>query len=552
MLGRTSHITLKLGRSLIGLFVLLCGVSMQAQVRAELDSAKIKIGEELRYRLIVEADTTDLVQMPEGQTFLPMEVIETYPIDTSYNAQRHTLIREYGLTQFDSGQYMIPKQKVLIGDREFFTDSLLIEIDNVVVDTTKQKMFDIRERLDVGTKPVNLLWLWIALGILAIGVGVYFFLKRKKELEEAEELIPPYEEAIAALQAFDNSPLALQKGSKDYYSALTEIVKRYLDREIDPTALESTSGQLITRLQMHKDSGNFDFSDTMIRTLDSILKRADLVKFAKMDIASEIADADRKELEEVVNQTNDAIPEPTEEDLLEDLKYQEELRRKQIRKRWIVGTVSFLAVLLVTTGILGATMGFDTLKEKVVGHPTKRLLEGRWYNSDYGNPAVILETPDILVRTEVDLQLDANAQEVVKSNDFFQMEDERNELAVIVNITEFNQPIEPDLKDAVENALSGFEQQGVQNMYVKEESFSTDKGINGTKAFGSFNEVKKNGDLGDRINYELYLFSQTGALQQVFIISGADNPHMEEVVSRIVASIELEIDIKQPQIGNPQ
>ena len=525
---------------------------MQAQVRAELDSAKIKIGEELRYRLIVEADTTDLVQMPEGQTFLPMEVIETYPIDTSYNAQRHTLIREYGLTQFDSGQYMIPKQKVLIGDREFFTDSLLIEIDNVVVDTTKQKMFDIRERLDVGTKPVNLLWLWIALGILAIGVGVYFFLKRKKELEEAEELIPPYEEAIAALQAFDNSPLALQKGSKDYYSALTEIVKRYLDREIDPTALESTSGQLITRLQMHKDSGNFDFSDTMIRTLDSILKRADLVKFAKMDIASEIADADRKELEEVVNQTNDAIPEPTEEDLLEDLKYQEELRRKQIRKRWIVGTVSFLAVLLVTTGILGATMGFDTLKEKVVGHPTKRLLEGRWYNSDYGNPAVILETPDILVRTEVDLQLDANAQEVVKSNDFFQMEDERNELAVIVNITEFNQPIEPDLKDAVENALSGFEQQGVQNMYVKEESFSTDKGINGTKAFGSFNEVKKNGDLGDRINYELYLFSQTGALQQVFIISGADNPHMEEVVSRIVASIELEIDIKQPQIGNPQ
>ena len=34
------------------------------------------------------------------------------------------LIKKYGLTQFDSGRYTIPKQKVLIGDKEFYTDSL--------------------------------------------------------------------------------------------------------------------------------------------------------------------------------------------------------------------------------------------------------------------------------------------------------------------------------------------------------------------------------------------------------------------------------------------
>ncbi len=80
-------------------------------------------------------------------------------------------------------------------------------------------------------------------------MGLPFILfRRKKRKEAAEKQLPPYEEAIVALKTLDNTQLLKENKSKEYYSSLTEIVKRYLDREVDEAALESTSDELITRL----------------------------------------------------------------------------------------------------------------------------------------------------------------------------------------------------------------------------------------------------------------------------------------------------------------
>ena len=50
---------------------------------------------------------------------------------------------------------------------------------------------------------------------------------------------------------------------------------------------------------MHKDAGSFDFDLETIRRLDLIFKRADLVKFAKMNQESGQAEVDRKTIEEI-------------------------------------------------------------------------------------------------------------------------------------------------------------------------------------------------------------------------------------------------------------
>ena len=50
----------------------------------------------------------------------------------------------------------------------------------------------------------------------------------------------------------------------------------------------------------------------------------------------------------------------------------------------------------------------------------------------------------------------------------------------------------------------------------------------------------------------MYLFGQTGASQQVVIVSEEDDPYAKQLIERIVASIELEVNITQPQIGKPQ
>ena len=61
-------------------------------------------------------------------------MIESYKVEATKLDDRFRLIKKYGLTQFDSGTYTIPRQKILIGDYEVFTDSIKVEIKNIEVD----------------------------------------------------------------------------------------------------------------------------------------------------------------------------------------------------------------------------------------------------------------------------------------------------------------------------------------------------------------------------------------------------------------------------------
>jgi hypothetical protein len=165
-------------RSFVLMFVLVITFCfstfiLNAQITSEIDSTSIKIGEQITYKIQVEADTTDLVVFPEGQTFQPLEVIESYKVDTTKKDAKYYLIKKYGLTQFDSGRYTIPKQKILIGSKTFFTDSLLVEVNNIEVDTSKQKLYDIKPIIGVKKSPSK--W-WLYLLIVLVVLGLVAFL----------------------------------------------------------------------------------------------------------------------------------------------------------------------------------------------------------------------------------------------------------------------------------------------------------------------------------------------------------------------------------------
>ena len=522
-----------------------------AQVKSSVDTTLIRIGEEIKYTIEVEADSTSLVLFPEGQSFSPLEVIESYKVDTSYANAKIRLIKKYGLTQFDSGTFKLPSQRVMIDDRGFTTDSAIVEVRDVIVDTTQQKMFDIKPAIEVEGPSMDFTWLfYILLPILVLGSVAFVIFRRKKLKEERERQLPPYEEAMVALKQLDASEFLTQNKSKAYYSTLTEIVKRYLDREVDNTALESTSEEVIQRLQLHKDSGNFDFDHITIQKLSEIFRRADLVKFAKMRQESGQARADRSSIEEIINETKEALPEPTEEELLQNELYAQEQRRKRRFKRLLVGTISGFIIVLVTTVVLGYTLGWDYLKDNVIGHPTKDLVEGQWYKSEYGIPAVIMETPVVLKREEVELPQELASQ--IKNNSFFVYGSMIDRFYIVVSTTQFLQPQEVNLEQAMEGTLSNFEQQGATNLIVKQESFETDKGIKGLKSYGSFEPNDPSVKKGLKQNYQLLVFGQQGALQQIIIAYNGDDRYGEELIERIITSIELEVQQGQPKTKKSQ
>ncbi|PQB05333.1 hypothetical protein [Aureitalea marina] len=525
-----------------GIFLLLFTAvisTLNAQVSTQIDTTLIRIGEEIQYSIEVEADSTDLVLFPEGQSFLPLEVIESYKVDTSYAAEKVRLIKKYGLTQFDSGAYMIPAQRVYINDLALATDSIFVEVQDVPVDTLEQEMFDIKPASQVSGLPfnwLNLLWLLPVL----IAAGVWWYLRRKKAGEEASEPeLPPYEEALFSLKRLDERQLLKENRSKEYYSRLTEIVKRYLDREVDDRAMESTSSELIDRLRLHRDAGHLEFDTGTIIKLEDILKRADLVKFARMRQLEGQASTDRHVIEQVITETHDAIPEPTEEELQQTAAYREELRKKKLRKQRIYGLSAGLGLIIIAIGIYGLIKGPEEVTEIVVSNPTKDLTMGRWVKSEYGSPAIILETPEVLVRQTMTSTEDDTG---TKPNlDVFTAGDPRT-FYVMVRTTKLAQTEEGVLEAAMEQALLDLEANGASNMVVKRGQYETDQGVKGLKSYGEFTYTDTKGkEFKEPIKYEVLLFAQAGALQQLTMAYLGNDEYTEGIKQRIERSVELEI-----------
>ena len=533
---------LELTRNLFMLFLFFKVCLSQAQVSSSIDTTQIRIGEEIIYSIQVEVDSTALVLFPEGQSFDPLEVIDSYDIDTTRLQDKIRLIKKYGLTQFDSGSYTLPSQRVVINNKSFNTDSVNLEVFNVLVDTTKQKMFHIKPAFEVeepGFDFEKLLY-WIAPILLIIGIVAFlFFRRRKRKKTESAKQLPPYEEAIEALKVLDHSNFLENDNSKSYYSSLTEILKRYIGREVDDAALESTSNELIDRLILHKDAGSFDFDTETINKIDKILKRADLIKFAKMKELEGQAKTDRTVVEDIINETKEIIPEPTEEELLKNKLYLEELRRKQLKRKRIKIVLTAFASVIIAAVIFGSIKGFDELKDKILGNEMRNLSEGRWIKSEYGSPLIVVETPRVLIRT-----LDSLVPKsvLIKRKSLFTYGHINDLLYIRVSTIKFNQEQKLELESSLDMSLELLEKAGAKNLVVKREDFETENGIKGIKAYGDFHvQVSGNKLLKKKSSYELLLFAQENGLQEVLVVYEGDSRFSEAIKDRIINSIELEI-----------
>lgn len=528
--------------------------STLAQVSSSVDSTSIKIGEQITYKIQVEVDTTNLVLFPEGQTFQPLEMIESYKVDTTKNNDKYNLIKRYGLTQFDSGVYTIPRQKIVIGAQTIFTDSIKVEVKNIVVDTTKQPLYNIKPIIEVDKRPSKW-WLYVLISVLILGLVaflLYWFIWYKKPLTEAEKvaLLPPYERAKLALQELDKTDYLENDEIKKYYSELTGIIRKYLDEKVYDHSLESTTEELINRLLLLKDGNQIDLSKEDIENIDSILRRADLVKFAKSKPDIALAQIDRNTIDMEIDHVKESLPEPTEEELLVDLKYQEELEKKQKRRKIII-TVTIALLLFIAT-FVGFTIhyGIDYVKDSILGHPSKELLEEKyWVTSDYGAPSITISTPKVLERIHVELPKELEGKIETTMFGYGSLLGKFN---IVVSTSKFasTEPPQPngeqnkdenkiDLNQAAEASLKNLEKSGIQNLITRNEQFITPNGQEGLKTYGNADFPILGQDKFEKGKYILLGFTTNNILQQVIITWRDNDVYADEIVDRILNSIEL-------------
>jgi hypothetical protein len=103
-----------------------------------------------------------------------------------------------------------------------------------------------------------------------------------------------------------------------------------------------------------------------------------------------------------------------------------------------------------------------------------------------------------------------------------------------------------DLDQAADGALQNMEALGVQNVFVKREQFITPNGQEGLKSFGTADIPLGNSGTFTKGNFVHLGFTTENLLQQVILVWEKDDVYADEMMERIMASIEL-IEIEEEE-----
>ena len=523
----------------------------QPKVTTSIDTVKNKIGAEFKLSIKTNVDTLSKVKFPESKFFGALEVLESYKVDTVKKGDRYELIKKYGLTQFDSGKYTIPRIPIIINGKTVYSDSLAIEISDVKVDTLKQKMFDIKDIATVKS-PMGNWWIYVLvlIGLIGLGFLIFYLLKNRKPKAKAEVIVykTPIEKATTLLQQLESKELWQKGAVKDYYSELTDIVRNYIEEEIKIPAMESTTSELIEGLRKAAKQKKLKLSNDTVENLEKVLQQADLVKFAKVTPMDYEIEEDKKRISNTIVTIHKSIPEvvETEDELALWNEQQKEKARLEKLKREkrkkiaiIVGSAAFL--ILGTLGFFVATKGFDYVKDNLIGHPTKELLEGEWVYSQYGNPGVKIETPKVLMRQDASKILPKNSMALIKEMQIFTYGSMIDDFYIGVSTSTFKEETKIDLEQAAEGSIKIFETQGASNILVKTEEFDTQKGITGRKAYGTLSMVDKVSGKSTKMYYEILIFAQSNGIQQITVLQREDDQYAKKIGERMLNSVELKI-----------
>ena len=513
-------------------------------IKTEADTTQIRIGEQINLKITVEADSTAQVIFPEGQTFSPLETVEAFKTDTNRINDRIILQKIYALTQFDSGQYVVPIQRIEIDGAGYFTDSLLVAVATVPVDTTTQKMYDIKPLIQVEKNYaafwIKLLGTILILGFLGWLIYHTFFKKKPLTEEEKEAILPPYDRALMELKRLENSRYLIQDEYKKYYSELTGIVRAYLEEEVNISALESTTQQLIEKLELLKDAGELNLEEDTIKQFNQILQTADLVKFAKSKPPTNVAENDRLVLEQIVTKTHEAIPEPDEEELMQREEYLLELAREKRKKKRIQYGIAALIVVLLAIGSLAVYLGPQLFWDTVSGNPTKKLLEKEWVSSTYGFPPISLESPEVLLRENKELS--EEEKEKIKEQHSFEYNNPDALFKIGATSIVLAQPEEPDYEKTLEQVLKDLGDAGARNLITKQEEFTTRTGVTGIKVYGRGTFSQSESGDSERGQYAIYLFGGNGFQQVIILTWPDDDTYAEQIIDRIQNSLEVKTE----------
>ena len=509
---------------------------MSQKLVTSIDSTSIFVGEEITYKLEVHSDILAQTIFPESKSFVPMEVLKTYDSDTITSNEKYIISKKYALTNFDAGSYILPKQKIVFGDTTLYSNSKKIEVKLVAVDTSKQRLYDIKPIFNTN-KEHNYFRHISYLTLLLISVFIYInrnkiFKNKKFKYEKS-----PYQKAKDEINLIAKSDYTAVQNAKEYYSKLSFIIRNFLEIKVFDHSLESTTNELLFELKRIKSSGELNLTSSTLNNLHQVLQTADLVKFAKHYPDEDIAKKDTEVINITVDEINNILPEPTIEELKKDYEFHQKLLKQERNKNIKKAIIVFTSLLISCVLIASVLFGFTYVKDSILRNDNLILLETKnWVTTEYGAPGITIKTPEVLTR-----KLSDHNFTYLNSNNIseFAFSNNDNSMQIYVSNTRFNDKIKPeDFQKYIDYTLDIIEAKGLSNIVVKYENFSTANEAEGIKVYGSADFIDPNSGKIISGKYSILGFFTENEFKQLIIIH-EDDIYLNEITDNVISSVEL-------------
>jgi hypothetical protein len=274
-------------KGLIGLvaaFAVVAGTSGRAQepyARAALDSTRYLVGDAIPVHVQVSHLPGASLRPLFADTIGGFTILGMSP----FRLQGESLSSgDVVVARYDSGDATLPPLTFLVtqpGDsagRAVATNPLALTIQTVPVDTASD-IKDLKPPLSI---PLTWQEILLGLGVLLLLAAVAFLLYRwwkrrgrPAAADQAAPLRPAHVIALEELGTLKAKKLWQQGLIKQYYTEVTDILRRYLENRYRLMALERTTDEILEDLQRIR------LTTELLGKTDRLLRRADLVKFAK-------------------------------------------------------------------------------------------------------------------------------------------------------------------------------------------------------------------------------------------------------------------------------
>jgi len=277
----------KIASVVIALLALLSPLRAQVEVNAELDSARIMIGDQVDLTLrIARAGGVEVSRIDWSalEDVSALEIVDRGQLDSLGVDRGTTLLQQkLRLTSFDSGYHRLPPIAVHYADGKgggvASTNDLVLEVSTFPIQSDSAALAPIKTIIEEPLRLQDVLpFVAGGLLLLALFLGIRYLLRRKEDGGQPappEVQRPAHEIALEQLAALKAAGLWQQGQIKEFHSELTHILREYLENRYHVRALESTSREITRQLA----AAGLDAS--WREQLSELLRQADLVKFAK-------------------------------------------------------------------------------------------------------------------------------------------------------------------------------------------------------------------------------------------------------------------------------